>query len=92
MRPCLTGVEDPNVSGMMKNHCLARAAADTSFGESGRQLTCNCAWYGIEMVVIPRFEATSGPRSARGWLKEEYQVTPFSHLYKEYSLFERYST
>ncbi|MCG2796850.1 MAG: transposase, partial [Actinomycetia bacterium] len=29
-RPCVIGVEDLNVSGMMKNHSLARAVADVS--------------------------------------------------------------
>ena len=75
LRPCVIGVEDLNVSGMMKNHCLARAVADASMREFRRQITYKCAWYGIELVVVPRFEATSKPCSRCGWLKEDLTLS-----------------
>ena len=74
-RPSLIGVEDLNVSGMMKNRRLARAVADASMREFRRQLAYKCAWYGIELVVVPRFEATSKPCSMCGWVKEDLTLS-----------------
>ena len=75
VRPCLIGVEDLNVSGMMKNHRLSRALADASMREFRRQLEYKCAWYGIELVLVPRFEATSKPCSRCGWVKEGLRLS-----------------
>ena len=74
-RPYVVGIEDLNVSGMMKNHSLARAVADASMREFRRQLAYKCSWYGIEMVVVPRFEATSKPCSRCGWVKEDLTLS-----------------
>ncbi|MBU4386509.1 MAG: transposase, partial [Actinobacteria bacterium] len=74
-RPCVIGIEDLNVSGMMKNHSLARAVADASMREFRRQLAYKCSWYGIKLVVIPRFEATSKPCSKCGWVREDLTLS-----------------
>jgi len=74
-RPYVIGVEDLNVSGMMKNHSLARSVADASMREFRRQLAYKCAWYGIELVVVPRFEATSKPCSKCGWVKQDLKLS-----------------
>ena len=74
MRPAVIGVEDLNVSGMIKNHRLAGAVADASMGEFRRQMEYKCAWYGIELVMVPRFEATSKPCSKCGWVKEDLKL------------------
>ena len=74
-RPCVIGIEDLNVSGMMKNRHLARAVADASMREFRRQLSYKCAWYGIELVVVPRFTATSKPCSRCGWVKEDLELS-----------------
>ena len=73
--PCLIGVEDLNVSGMMKNHHLARAVADASMREFRRQLSYECSWYGIELVVVPRFEPTSKLRSRCGRVDESLTLS-----------------
>lgn len=52
-------IEDLNVSGMMKNHHLARAISDVSFFEFRRMLEYKCAWYGSELVVIDRWYPSS---------------------------------
>jgi len=52
-------VEDLNIKGMMKNHCLARAIADCSWGEFFRMLEYKCKWRGIRVVQIGRFEPSS---------------------------------
>jgi len=69
------GIEDLNVSGMMKNRRLARAVADASIGEFRRQMEYKCAWYGIELVVVPRFEPTSKPCFRCGWVKEDLTLS-----------------
>jgi len=75
MRPCVIGVEDLNISGMMKNHRLARSMADASIGEFRRQIVYKCSWLGIELVVVPRFEATSKPCSRCGWVKADLTLS-----------------
>ncbi|RYX81056.1 transposase [bacterium] len=52
-------IEDLNVQGMMKNHHLAQAIGDASFGELRRQLTYKSQWRGVELVVAPRFFPSS---------------------------------
>ena len=52
-------IEGLNVQGMVKNHHLAKAVEDSSFGEIRRELEYKAAWYGKEVVVIDRFYASS---------------------------------
>jgi putative transposase len=52
-------IEDLNVSGMLKNHKLARAIADCGFGEFRRQLEYKCQRYGSELVIVDRFYPSS---------------------------------
>jgi len=73
--PRVVGIEDLNVSGMMKNHRLAKSVADASMGEFRRQIAYKCSWYGIELVVVPCFEPTSKTCSACGWVKEDLTLS-----------------
>lgn len=52
-------IEDLNVSGMLKNHCLAKSISDVSWAEFRRQLNYKCSWYGKNLIVIGRFEPSS---------------------------------
>ena len=52
-------IENLNVAGMMKNHCLAGAIADSGFYEFRRQLEYKASWYGSNVVVIDRFYPSS---------------------------------
>lgn len=45
-KPRTIVIEDLNVAGMLKNHKLAGALADVSFGEIRRQLEYKTDWYG----------------------------------------------
>ena len=52
-------IEDLNVGGMIKNHCLAKSISDVAWSEFRRQLTYKCEWYGKNLIVIGRFEPSS---------------------------------
>jgi putative transposase len=65
----VVGIEDLNVSGMKKNHCLAGAISDAAFGEIRRQLAYKCQWYGSELVVHNRFLPSSKTCSSCGAIK-----------------------
>jgi putative transposase len=52
-------IEDLNVKGMLKNHCLARAIADMGFHEFRRELTYKTARRGGTLIVADRWYASS---------------------------------
>ena len=52
-------IEDLNVKGMIKNHCLAKSIGDASWSEFRRQLNYKSKWYGKNLLVIGRFEPSS---------------------------------
>lgn len=52
-------IEDLNVDGMLKNHCLAKSISSVAWSEFFRQLQYKCDWYGKNLVRIGRFEPSS---------------------------------
>jgi putative transposase len=52
-------VEDLAVKNMVKNHKLALAISDASWGELVRQLEYKCDWYGRNFVKIDRWFPSS---------------------------------
>ncbi len=52
-------VEDLAIKLMVKNHKLALAISDASWGELIRQLAYKCEWYGRELVKIDRWFPSS---------------------------------
>jgi putative transposase len=52
-------IEDLNVKGMLKNHCLAGAIADMGFHEFRRQLIYKTARRGGTLIVADRWYASS---------------------------------
>ena len=60
-------VEDLNVSGMMKNHKLAKAVGDSSMGAFVRMLEYKCRWYGRELWKVGRWYASSQTCSRCGY-------------------------
>ena len=60
-------VENLNVSGMMKNHKLAKAVGDASIGCIVRMLEYKCRWYGRELCKVGRFYASSQTCSSCGY-------------------------
>ena len=63
------GIEDLGVKGMAKNHRLAKAIMDASFGEVRRQLTYKCARTGAMLRVIDRWFPSSKTCSSCGRVK-----------------------
>ncbi|MCL6564197.1 MAG: transposase [Firmicutes bacterium] len=63
-------VEDLNVSGLLRNHHLARHVADSGWGEFRRMLAYKCLWYGSRLVVANRYYPSSKTCSACGHVLE----------------------
>ena len=67
-------IENLNVKGMVKNHCLAQAISDASWFEFRRQLEYKTEWYGKNLLVIGRFEASSKTCSC-GQVNQELKLS-----------------
>jgi len=68
-------VEDLNIAGMMKNHCLAQAIADVSWSEFNRQLEYKCEWRGVNLLKIGRFEPSSRTCDACGTVNRDLKLS-----------------
>ena len=64
-------IEDLNVSGMMKNHCLAQAISDLGLGEWRRQLGYKGLWNNCQIIVADRFFPSSKLCSVCGCLNDK---------------------
>jgi putative transposase len=73
-------LEDLNVSGMLKNHKLAGAVADASFGEISRQLDYKTKFYGGATFYIDRWFPSSKMCSDCGSIKEDLKLS--DRMYK----------
>jgi len=63
-------VEDLAVANLLGNHRLAFAIADASWGTFLNQLTYKAGWYASELLVAPRFFASTKTCSACGATRE----------------------
>jgi putative transposase len=64
------GLEDLNVSGMMKNHKLAGAVADSALYEIRRQVEYKASWYDCKLVFADRWYPSSKTCSNCGHIQE----------------------
>ncbi len=55
----MIALEDLNVKGMVKNHCLAKAISDAAWSSFVTKLTYKAQWYGKEVIKINRFFPSS---------------------------------
>lgn len=52
-------LENLGISNMMKNHKLAQAISDVSWGEFNRMIEYKAEWYGVNILRIGRFAPSS---------------------------------
>ena len=64
-------IEDLNVKGMTRNHRLAQAINDVSFGELRRQIEYKAATNGVKVMKADRYYASSRTCSVCGEKKKE---------------------
>jgi len=60
-------LEDLNVTGMMKNHKLAKSIQELGLYEMRRQLEYKSKWYGRELVFVSRWFPSSKTCCECGW-------------------------
>jgi putative transposase len=68
-------IEDLNVSGMMKNHKLAKAIQQLGLYELRRQLEYKSKWYGRELVMVDRWFPSSKKCSVCGTIKSNLKLS-----------------
>ena len=68
-------IEDLNVTGMVKNHRLAKAVSDAAFGEFRRQLEYKTARTGAALHVIDRWYPSSKTCSKCGRVKAKLSLS-----------------
>lgn len=68
-------VETLNISGMLKNHCLARSISDVGWSELFRQLEYKCTQYGKTLLKIGQFEPSSKLCSVCGSINRDLALT-----------------
>ena len=64
-------LENLNVRGMTKNHSLAKAITNVSFGEFNRQIEYKAQMYGKQIYRVDRFFPSSKTCSACGCVQEK---------------------
>jgi putative transposase len=67
-------LENLNIEGMLKNHCLAKSISSVSWGELFRQLEYKSNWYGKNVIHIGRFEPSSKMCSYCGNINKELKL------------------
>ena len=68
-------LEDLNIKGMLKNHCLARAISDASWFEWKRQLKYKAEWNNKWFLEIGRFEPSSKTCCECGWYNPDLTLS-----------------
>ena len=64
-------MEDLNVKGMLRNHCLAESIQEMNFGEFKRMLEYKAKWYGRKIVFIDRFYPSSKTCNHCGYINKK---------------------
>lgn len=68
-------LEDLNVSGMVKNHKLARHISDCAWGSFGTMLEYKLRDHGGNLLTIGRFEPSSKLHNGCGWVKRDLKLS-----------------
>lgn len=68
-------MEDLNVKGIQRNHHLAQAIGDASFGMFLTLLEYKCRWYGVNLIKIDRFAPSSKTCGKCGYAYKELKLS-----------------
>lgn len=68
-------IEDLNVSGMLRNHCLAESIQEMNFGEFRRMLEYKANWYGRKIVFVDRFYPSSKTCNHCGYINKTLKLS-----------------
>lgn len=79
-------LEDLNVSGMMKNHKLAKSIQELGLYEMRRQLEYKSQWYNRELIFIDRFFPSSKTCSCCGWKNNNLKLSDREFVCEECGL------
>jgi len=74
-KPRFVVLEALNVSGMMKNHHLAKAVQEQCFYEFYRQMEYKCQWKNIEFITADRYYPSSRICCRCGHIKKELKLS-----------------
>ena len=64
-------IEDLNIKGMLKNHCLARSISDAAWSSFIGKLYYKAEWFGKTILKIGRFEPSSKTCHICGYYKKD---------------------
>ncbi len=76
-------MEDLNVKGMQRNHHLAQAVGDASFGTFLTLLEYKCSWYGVNLIKIDRFAPSSKTCGKCGYIYKGLKLSERSWICPE---------
>ena len=68
-------MEDLAVKNMLKNHKLAHAISNSSWGMLRNMLEYKCKWYGRELKIIDRFFPSSKTCNHCGYIKQNLKLS-----------------
>jgi putative transposase len=68
-------LETLQVKNMIKNHCLAQAISDVSWGTFVTMLEYKAQWYGTNIIRIGKFEPSSKTCSVCGSINKELKLS-----------------
>ena len=68
-------MEDLNIKGMVKNHCLAKTSHDASMGMFSRQMEYKTYWNGVYLQRVGRFFPSTKMCSGCGNVKKEMPLS-----------------
>jgi len=73
-------IEDLNVAGMIKNHCLALSISDQGFGEFRRQLEYKSILRGSSLIVADKWFQSSKMCSGCGHIKTDLKLSDREYI------------